>query len=280
MTLAFLSRFVPLSSRTFDVMLRFSCLIVVIIVTFNSTHAQWDYYEAMWEGKPGSVLINMDWKQYAPVDDLPYLLETIDTIQSCSNGKMNDVTDLDRIEKRGEQVDSIVSLVTYLQNVGTMTHNCVVRNYYYINDSTGVTKALDNISLSTSAFRILSDPLWKGYLDFLYPDAYLMQTMVNAKTIKQLISAGDDPSKSRWINHFAGFTSEPDRNRYRIFLIEQGFRIEEESYDLEALYPYEMTFSRKDQVAVSWISDITLRLNRKASELNGVYNGWETEVSN
>ena len=259
-------------------MLRRFLLFITLSSLMSTIHAQWDYYEATWEGKPGSVVINMDWRNYAPIADLPYLLELVINVDDCSTAGFVEDQESKLIERFSTQVDSLLSISNYLESVGTMTHDCTIRDFYYINDTIGVSQALKKIDfINTYQVRLIRDSEWRGYLHFLYPDAYLQQTMVNAKTVKELILAGDDVNKKRRILHFAGFVSSVDREKFRIFILEQGFRIDEETYDLKSLAPYQFSFSRKDKPAVDWISEITLKLADKASSLNGAYDGWQVE---
>jgi hypothetical protein len=41
---------------------------------------------------------------------------------------------------------------------------------------------------------------------------------------------------------------------------------------------YQLQISRTDSVETSYISKITIELRKKAKELNGEYDGWETFV--
>lgn len=264
----------------FRSMLRSIIALTLCICSLSPLTAQWDYYEATWEGKPGSVIINMDWRQYAPVDDLPYLLEIVTDITDCPTARDGIGHILEDIDILSNQLDSAISLITYIESVGTMTHDCKVRDFYYINDTTKVRQSVSKVATTLqSTLRMVPDEKWRGYLQFLYPDAYLQQTMINAKIVKELIRLGEDVQQIRRLMHYAGFTTPGEREKYRTFILEQGFRIEDEIHDHESLAPYQFIFSRRDKTAIDWISDITLKLSDRAAELNGAYDGWEIEVT-
>jgi len=200
-------------------------------------------------------------------------------LNDCDEGGFGSDAELLMTDAFSNRIDSTLSITKYLESVGTMSHNCKIRDFYYLNDTVGVISKIKGISNNiTHQVRLIKDADWRGYLYFLYPDAFLQQTMVNAKIVKQLIKAGDDVNKARRIMHYAGFVSTGDREKYRTFLLEQGFRIEEEIYDLESLAPYQFNFSRRDKPATDWISDVTLKLAKKADELNGAYDGWQVEI--
>ncbi|MEL6123900.1 MAG: DUF695 domain-containing protein [Bacteroidota bacterium] len=245
----------------------------------SSLSAQWDYYEALWQGRPGTVVLNMDMGQYAPIEDMPFLVEVRFALDSCDVSGYGLQEDIDNVEHYAAQVDSVLSTLSYADLVGSFHHECSMREFFYIGDSSRVLKTIDRLDIPTIlSCKIIHDPEWKGYLNFLYPDAYLQQTMVNAKTVKMLAASGDDVTKPRRITHYAGFTAEADRQRYRLFLIEQGFKIRSQDYDLTRMLPYAIVFSRRDQAATDWISPITLRLSDQAIEWNGAYEGWESEI--
>ena len=67
-------------------------------------------------------------------------------------------------------------------------------------------------------------------------------------------------------------------NFIKILLKIQGFKIESESKTKDKNYPYQLQISRIDFVDMESINNITIKLRKKANELNGEYDGWETFV--
>lgn len=253
--------------------------IVLLLLLINTLDAQWDTYQATWEGKPGTVVMNMDWQRYAPVAELPYLLVVETHVDTCNSFGYGDPSSLNQIDAQNEVVDSVLSLYTYIESVGTLSHDCRVSEYYYLNDTSGVRSLLDIVLVNSgSAISLIKDEEWIGYLDFLYPDAFLIQTMVNRKVIDQFVEAGDDTSLDREIKHFAGFSSEDSRKRYKSIVLSQGFTSIEEGYDNNEILPYRLLFRRQDDLQLLNISALTLKLTQEANKNYGSYDGWEAEI--
>jgi len=155
----------------------------------------------------------------------------------------------------------------------------MVREYFYVRDTLGIDRRLRIHSLDRSySYEIIEDKEWLGYLEFLYPDDFLIQTMINGRVVSQLEQEGDDVTKKRKVTHFAGFSSESNRKEFRSFIEGKGFFVSEQYYDKKEVLPYYLIFYRRDPVEILLISEITLLLAREAQDYYGSYDGWETEV--
>ena len=250
------------------------------LMTGSCLCAQWDTYQAVWEGKPGSVLLNMDLRRFAPIEGLSFLLVVDTEVDSCNyNGFGTKESDYD-ITIQNKSIDSLLSLYTYIESVGTFSHDCKVREYYYLKDTLGISERLRIHSLDWKyEYEVIEDKEWLGYLDFLYPDDFLIQTMINSRVVHQLTEQGKDLSKKRKITHYSGFSSEKNRKEFRSFIEGLGFYIKEAVYDTKEVLPYYLTFRRRDSLEILHISEITLGLAQKAQEYYGSYDGWEIEIS-
>ncbi|MFT4565280.1 MAG: hypothetical protein ACI9FN_000232 [Saprospiraceae bacterium] len=250
------------------------------LITVTCVFSQWDTYQAIWEGKPGSVLVNMDWSRFAPAEDLTFLLVVETEVDSCNSNGFGSIQSSNQITKQNQSLDSLLSLYTYLESVGTFSHDCKIREYYYLRDTLGIAQRLRIHSFDRDySYEVIEDKEWLGYLDFLYPDDFLIQTMINGRVIAQLVQQGDDVTKRRKVTHFAGFSSERNRKDFRSYIEGQGFFVSKEHYDTKEILPYYITFNRRDPLEISGISEITLHLALEAQEYYGSYDGWETEIT-
>lgn len=240
--------------------------------------AQWDEYEAVWKGKPGTMLVNMDLKELAPIAKLKYLLEVSQSVRECDENGYPTRDELNWSDLIALRIDSIISTRSYIENVGRLTYQCEIKEYYYLEDTTGLTNYLSDYFSVSVNFKIVEDEKWKVYKDFIYPDDYLIQTMDNRKIIGVLHREGYDLEKKSKLTHFASFASEEDRNKFRRFLTEQNFKIVEMDTDETAALSYIVSFSRSDKLLLGQLSNITLRVHQRAKSLNGIYEGWEIEI--
>lgn len=257
---------------------RLSLILFLTIIMSFEVSGQWDQYEAVWKGKPGLMLVNMDIASIAPIPDMRYLLEVSQSVRECNEDGYPTLEESNWSEIIAARIDSIISIKNYVENVGRHTYQCKIKEYYYLQDTVELTKYLsENLSFSTS-FKIVEDEKWKVYKDFIYPDEYLIQTMDNRKIIGILQKEGYDLEKKSSLTHFASFASEEDRNKFRRFLIEQNFKILEMQTDDSAPLAYLVSFSRSDKLHLGQLSNITLRVHQRAISLNGTYDGWEIEL--
>jgi len=241
-------------------------------------YTQWDSYDATWEGKPGTMNVNMDADAVPYKDKLLYLAEIIIDPEECdSRGyPVNDEYRL--IEKELRVLDSMISEVQYGLTVGRFLYQCTLKEYVYLDD-TAFTRDVVNQHLTRDyKLRLLTDSEWEIYQKFIYPDPYLIQTMANRQIIDILQNEGYDLMEKQSLTHFASFASDADRNRYRQFLIEQNFKILSQKTVDEEARGYLIRFSRNDRLQLDKLSNITLRLDQRSIALNGKYEGWEIVV--
>ena len=255
--------------------------IIIIVLLSNlslSLHAQWGQYEATWENEPGIMSVNLDIKKLAPVRELSFLLEVTQRGIECDDNGILGGEDLSLSEERAVDIDSILSTAMYVEDVGTLLYQCEIKNYYYIQDSAVAYQILEALYGLSIDYKIVEDKRWKVYLEVIYPDDFLLQTMIKKRTFNQLHAEGFNFEEKTLLEHFASFSSEEDRHDYRRFLIQNNYKIIDNSLDPKAAHPYVISFSRKDMLHLERLSNITLRLHQKAISLAGTYGGWGVEL--
>lgn len=251
--------------------------LLVILISFHAD-GQWDEYDAVWRGRPGKMLVNMDVISISPILELPYLLEITQRSLQCDEQGYPSERELVKSNQSAIIIDSLLSKKTYVKNVGRLTYQCDIKEYFYIQDTSMVSMTLQPYLSATSTYKIIEDRDWKVYEDFIYPDEYLIQTMDNSKIIKVLKKEGFDLNSKTKLTHFASFASAEDRNKFRRFLIEQNFKVEDQQHDDTHPLPYLITFTRSDVLQLEQLSNITLRIFQRTKSLDGVYDGWEIEL--
>jgi hypothetical protein len=102
--------------------------------------------------------------------------------------------------------------------------------------------------------------------------------MSNQKVVLNLTKEGDDLSKPRQVDHWLYFSSEADRDKFITYAAKEKYKIESKDNNKDSKLKYQLRISRVDNVDLDSISKITIGLRRKAKELNGEYDGWETFV--
>ena len=245
--------------------------------------SQWNQYEAIWEEHPGRMQVNMDIHRIAPLPDRPYLLEYSKQLIDCDDNGFPEYQNDAQIEIDVSKLIQQLEQSRLVVHAGRFYYQCIAKDYIYVSDTTGIGEIVGSEFGLRSNSKIVQDPDWNIYFDFIYPDAYLKQTMNNRLVIDALLLEEFDFSKKHLLTHFAAFSDQYDRRKYRTFLLELNFKILEESESIEVGDEgndpsFMIKFTRKDKVNLERLSNITLRLDTRAHSLSGAYLGWQIEL--
>ncbi len=257
-----------------------SFLFIVGLLLSSPVSGQWEQYFAQWEGRPGSMLVDMGVRATAPLDDYPYLVSVGVAYEQCNDQGFPDTTTYQELTDISDKLFGYMDIQTTCRLVGTFTHDCRRLDYYYLKDTVAVRDFLikffsTNGEEYEALVNIKYDPEWNHYLNFIYPDLYIREYLMNADVINQLVAQGDDINKPRRIEHWAYFETEADRDRYRLIVLERGFKEETQGREGDQYYYH---FSRRDHIEPEYITELTVHLQTEAQQLNGTYDGWESVV--
>jgi hypothetical protein len=261
---------------------------VLLILIFNTLiiSAQkdnWDVYLAQYEKGPGSVVLDMDIIHLAPFKDLPYILITGVSIKKCNKDGFPEQNEFQKLYQISDSINRVVNHLVKTKFVGTFTYQCERNDYIYVNDTVGLRNKLEEAYRKyfpeyKPYINLRIDKNWIAYKEFLYPNETTFEYMSNQKVINQLLSAGDNLSQSRQVDHWLYFPTKNDRDSFSIYAEKQFFKIEDKNYLKDEKMPFQLKISRKDKVDIESISTITLQLRKEATKDHGDYDGWETMV--
>lgn len=122
------------------------------------------------------------------------------------------------------------------------------------------------------------DPSHSGYLKDLYPTADDWRVIQDMKVIDAVQNAGDDGSQARQIDHWCYFDSDHAARRFIVWAVENGFEHDAEGSGRDEDGRYRVRLRHSGTLEISDITHYTITLRRKAEELGGEYDGWETPV--
>jgi hypothetical protein len=243
----------------------------------------WDVYLAQYEKGPGSVTLNMDLINRAPIVDLPYILITGVKTKQCDPNGFPIQKELNNLYKISDSIISMVNRFTKAEVAGSFTYQCERLDYIYVKDSISLRstiaaayKKLFPEYIPYIKFSI--DKEWKAYKEFLYPNEETIEYMSNQKVINHLVEGGDDLNKSRQVDHWIYFQSKQDRDKFINYAKKNSFKIESEKYLKGEKLPYQLRISRTDKVDLASITSVTLQLKKEAIKFLGDYDGWETFI--
>jgi len=121
-----------------------------------------------------------------------------------------------------------------------------------------------------------SDGDWNYYKKLLYPTPKEWQLIQNHKVCASLKEQGDNLYLKRAIEHKLYFQSEDKKEELLKVLEEQGFKVNNEVTNEDAVKG--IGFYRLDKPFYHDIDELTLSLIDMAEEHNAMYDGWETSV--
>lgn len=125
-------------------------------------------------------------------------------------------------------------------------------------------------------FVLSPDQQREGYWRDLFPSEDDWQVIKDLRVLNVLAKQGDNGSMSRRIEHWAYLSSSTAAEQFSLWVQAQG-------YELGGVSTAEdgqqcVRFSHDGNCQLSDISSHTIALRRRASDLGGTYDGWETPV--
>lgn len=121
-----------------------------------------------------------------------------------------------------------------------------------------------------------SDSTHQGYWRDLAPTDDDRQVINDLKVLEQLREHNDDGSASRRVDHWVYFPTSVREEEFCAWLTEHGY--ENVKRDPTKDGQTRVCFSHEGTLELTAITSHTIALRRKASELGGDYDGWETPV--
>ncbi len=154
--------------------------------------------------------------------------------------------------------------------------------YIYTPDTEGVAwsariESLGHRHRYQLAFSLKADGGHDGYWQELFPTDDDWQVVQDLGVVEALNKEGDDGSASRQIDHWAFFASRATAEQFSQWAETQGYA--SKCVDATDDARFRVCFSHQGIAKWPDISSHTIRLRRKASELGGEYDGWETMVN-
>lgn len=126
--------------------------------------------------------------------------------------------------------------------------------------------------------KISSDKWHGAYRKALYPTPDAWQVITDIDVLTHLKREGDMEAIRRRVDHWAYFDTAKAAARFAAWAVKSGYKLRAKSSGVDddgehcvGLYHVGTTRQRE-------ISGHSIALNRKASELAGRYDGWETQV--
>lgn len=241
----------------------------------------WGLYIADYEGKPGSVAVNLALRDPAIQNAFPFRASFSLPISPC---RPDGLSEGNALEIAGKEEDRIMDAISKSGKkftvAGTFTHNCQRRIYLYLDKDNGLqnelTSLLKKYPASVTDIKVLQESSWSAYSEFLYPNKYNYQQIGNNDVIRQLMQAGDDPSKPRMLEHMLYFKTDEDRTSALAEAIAAKFKLISQEVDKNHDYAYTLEIGFESPLQE--VHPQTYYLVDLAEKHNGKYDGWQSEI--
>ncbi len=264
-------------------------LVVVFLVIFSQTFAQsqeegnWDTYLAQYEKGAGSTTLSMDLVKTAPVKELCFVVITGVTYKRCKADGFPAKEEFENLYKISDDANNAISSVTKSELAGTFTSQCERLDYIYVGDTTAIRSKLvklykEKYSSYKYYLNIRPDKNWAAYLTFLYPNEETQEYMSNQRVVMRLVSAGDKLTKPRPIDHWLYFKNKSGRDSFIKYAEGMGFKVAGTDFIKDSELGYQLHLFKSSSIDLGALSSLTMLLRKKAKELNGEYDGWESIV--
>ncbi len=256
---------------------------ILTVFTSKAQEGNWDVYMAQYEKGAGSMTLNMDLINVAPKEKLPFLLITGVKFENCREDGLPNSDEFEKLYNVSDNIERLLNGSVSFELVGTFTYQCERLDYIYLSDTISIRSQLTELYKSEFGnyeyyINLKRDESWEAYTKFLYPNDVTLEYMSNQKVLFQLQQAGDNLSKQRLVDHWIYFSRKSDEELYVKYIEGIGFKVESQEIDKNFKLPYQLHISRIDYIYPESINEITLELRKKAKDLNGDYDGWETFV--
>ncbi|RIX50264.1 DUF695 domain-containing protein [Paenibacillus nanensis] len=237
----------------------------------------WNTYMTYIDHKPASFLLDLDPWGSGEYDHFIHLYQLRLVLNEPTDEGLTtneEASDLYAIE------DAIHDVLSgHYLFVGRITTDGR-RDFFYYTDSDDGSElkrlaAKHIVSHKYSVDRVEEQSPRSFYEQFLYPDQLSWKRMLNRQLVDKLTELGDDLRKPRPVNHWIYFSSEESCRLFMKKVQKEGFQIEEQNRQQDR---YSLRISRKDEVQLHAINEVTDFLVHAAQECNGDYDGWETQV--
>jgi hypothetical protein len=160
------------------------CVVVGTAAVANppsiSTSSKWWSYIADYDGKPGSIRVDMAAREVAPLVSLLTVVIFGTKYEQKPDSGLPTEAALTKLNAESDQLIAAVLGAQAGMYVGTFTHNGEQLHYVYTRSAEGTEAAFRNAlavhcGQCTAVYRTRHDPSWKAYLEFLYPNQATLQ---------------------------------------------------------------------------------------------------------
>jgi regulator of RNase E activity RraB len=229
-----------------------------------------------------SVMVDLGLRDQAPVGMKPWLLWIWIQMLSPRPDGLSSSAEAPRLYEVEDALELRLG-----QSVGAVFCGRITiedrREFYFYGDGSGrfepeVRETMEKFPEYKFDFGVKNDPAWSQYREVLYPGPYDLERIKNGDLLAVLTAKGDNHSIPRRVMHWAYFLSSEDRSLFAKAAVDSGYNVDSE-YEVEGDRRFATSVYRVQSIEQNNIDETTIELFHLAENLNGSYDGWETQVT-
>jgi len=245
---------------------------------------EWDFFLCEREGATASILVNFGLRGVAPDRSRPWRLTVQLKVRNPSPNGLSNAEERPRLDQIDDALGALVTGACEARFAGRAIRSGFWTFVYYAPNASRFEETVDHAmrdfrdyTYSCAADR---DSDWSHFFHVLLPTKREAQQIMNRHVLEQLKRHGDDLTMPRAVSHFIYFNTPFDRAKFLESVETDGFEITESESQDDSVRErrHGAVLRREDRVDFSTIQKIVLHLFDRASEADGEYDGWETQV--
>jgi uncharacterized protein (TIGR01619 family) len=247
----------------------------------DTTH--WDFYACRVNDVSASIRLNLSLHSSAPHQIRPHLLWVWLYMRNPRADGFSDSSEANTLWEIEEAIQQSLTAMCDAQLVGVIT-TAGRREFYFYASSPAqfaetVATAIRVFPVYDFDFGEKPDPEWAQYRDVLYPSPRDLHRISNRQVVENLQKNADPLTQPRDVQHWIYFPSAESRDAFSQRVVAKGFVVRPWPDQKESeCRTYTLSISRTDRVDLESINSVVLDLFELANELDGEYDGWETQV--
>ena len=249
-------------------------------MTEPADDGRWEFYQCVVGEGPASIRFDLGLEERAPIASLPVAIQVRVALKHPNAHGMTTDAEFPLLSAFEDALGRLLSdacIAGVVTGSGSRVHHLYASSFeptaQRAQDLAG--EELPDYDVEIGGF---DDPDWRQYFEFLYPNQLAWRWIKDRRVLEALEEEGDDGTTPRRITHWAYFDSAESRSAFAASLPAMGYRIEEELEDQDAEHTLGLQFATTEPEPPRAIFPRTERLEMRAMELGGVYDGWEVEL--
>ena len=253
-----------------------------VCVDLENLPNEWGSFSTLIDDRMASIRLNLALNSIAPYSSYTYALRLRIAILKVDPETgfpdYDEFSNLNLIEDRLSEAMKRIAAIY----VGVVITDGHIEFYYYLKDRERhmpiIAQVMEQFSKYQYSSATLVDPDWKQSFDFLYPNEYEYQSILNQRIWYRLDKEGDDHSQLREITHQFSFETYDDRVSFMGDASALDYDISSRKKEEGDPRPYKLEISRFDTTELPSINQHVWELIEISKKYNGKYSGWSCNV--